>query len=112
MSSTRDSYHRNFERTRSPSPSDYYRDQLNSSDQIFNRIEDLNFFIQKGIEKFLDKQAVRDLIYEYDINDIFVGGEENFYNSLFDDEEFFVDGDKSDIPKSRFHNIVQMFDSL
>jgi len=42
----------------------------------------MNVFIHMGIDKFLDKQAVRDLLFEYDNDDIFIGGEESFYSSF------------------------------
>ncbi|KAJ6219067.1 hypothetical protein RDWZM_004879 [Blomia tropicalis] len=51
------------------SPTKYYRTQHS---------------IQR-IEKFLDKQAVRDLIIEYDKDDIFINGEDEWYQQLAED---------------------------
>ena len=73
------------DRARSGSPSEFYRHQISQKDTISNRVYDMNVFIHLGIEKFLDKQAVRDLIIEYDSDDIFVGGADMFYANFSDE---------------------------
>src|SRR5690349_148257 len=70
---TKDSYGRSIhgDRARSGSPSEFYRHQISRKDGLFSKVYDMNVFIHLGIEKFLDKQAVRDLLFEYDTDDIF-----------------------------------------
>lgn len=67
------------------SPTKYYRTQHNIQSDLANKVFELNQFIYKGIEKFLDKQAVRDLIIEYDKDDIFINGEDEWYQRLAED---------------------------
>lgn len=76
---------RQQERQRSPSPSEFYRNQQKIQKRLWEREQDLNEFIFNGIQKFLDKQAVRDLITAYDVEEIFINGEEEFYENLFND---------------------------
>lgn len=54
---------------------------MDKKDQLFDRAHDLRVFIHEGIDKFLDKQAVRDLIIAYDSDDIFIKGEQQFFQS-------------------------------
>lgn len=78
---------RQQERQRSPSPSEFYRNQHKIQKRLWEREQNLNEFIFNGIQKFLDKQAVRDLINAYDVEEIFINGEEEFYENLFDDDD-------------------------
>ncbi|KAJ6223921.1 hypothetical protein RDWZM_002466 [Blomia tropicalis] len=79
---TRDSDRSRNLRTRSLSPTEFYRSQRERIDMIHNKVYEMNTFIYLGIEKFLDKQAVRNLIIEYDNDNIFVEGEEKFYSEI------------------------------
>ena len=82
--STRDSNYNSSYRvgSRSESPSEYYRYTQIQRDTLHDRMHELNVFIHKGIEKFLDKQSVRELIIEYDNDDIYVGGEQLFMEQI------------------------------
>lgn len=51
---------------------------------------DMNVFIHKSIEKFLDKQAVRDLLSGYDNGDFYIEGTDIFFAEL---EEYFGEGE-------------------
>ncbi|KAH9398864.1 hypothetical protein TYRP_018677 [Tyrophagus putrescentiae] len=64
---------------RSVSPSDHIRERYANADRLADRLFTLNKFIYQGIEKFLDRQAVRDLIAAFDSDDIITaeGGLEN-----------------------------------
>lgn len=73
------------DRARSGSPSEYYRHQMGKKDQLFDKVQDLKGFIHDSIEKFLDKQAVRDLIIAYDSDDIFIRGEMEFFQTCESD---------------------------
>ncbi|OTF70290.1 hypothetical protein BLA29_000579 [Euroglyphus maynei] len=74
-----------YDRGRSPSPTDFYRTKNENYNHIWIREHELNEFIHNGIQKFLDKQAVRDLIHSYDMEDIFIHGEEHFFENVFQD---------------------------
>lgn len=76
---------------------------------MFDRTIDMDEFIYNGIAKFLDKQAVRDLLNEFDANDIFIGGEENFYDNLYDDED---DDEGESSAQNRLQNIVKKFSNM
>lgn len=67
---------------RSPSPSDHYRKVQGYADRLQDRLFELNKFIYQGVEKFLDRQAVRDLIAAYDANDI-ITAEDGLESSFF-----------------------------
>ncbi len=93
---------------RSPSPTDYWRTARHKKDGISSKVYELNVFIHKGIEKFLDKQAVRDLIIEYDAEDIFIGGVDMFLaaDDMIDDLNF------SRSEKRRFLDVVDAFSAI
>lgn len=67
------------DRERSESLTSFYRDKNERRDYLANKAHQLNVFIHLGIDKFLDRQAVRDLITEYDSEDIYIGGAKNFF---------------------------------
>ena len=79
--STGNSFHRpgassmhSHQSRRSPSPTDHYREQHANTDRLHDRLFELNKFIYQGIDKFLDKQTVRDLIQSYDDEDLYPEG--------------------------------------
>lgn len=79
-----------LDRDRSGSPTEYYKAKQSREDGIGNLVFDMNVFIHKGIEKFLDKQAVRDLLHGYDNDDIYIGGTDIFFAEL---AEYFGEGE-------------------
>ncbi|UXI15526.1 hypothetical protein NH340_JMT01469 [Sarcoptes scabiei] len=74
------------ERNHSPSPTEFYRNKFKIQTHLWEREHHLNRFNHDGIQKFLDKQAVRDLIEAYDLEHFFINGEEHFYIEF--DREF------------------------
>ncbi|XP_027200769.2 uncharacterized protein LOC113794826 [Dermatophagoides pteronyssinus] len=74
-----------YDRGRSPSPTEFFRTKLENYNHIWIREHELNEFIHNGIQKFLDKQAVRDLIHAYDLDDIFINGEEHFFENIYNE---------------------------
>lgn len=74
------------ERNHSPSPTEFYRNKFKIQTHLWEREYHLNRFNHDGIQKFLDKQAVRDLIEAYDLEHFFINGEEHFYIEF--DREF------------------------
>ena len=74
-----------YDRGRSPSPTEFFRTKLENYNHIWIREHELNQFIHNGIQKFLDKQAVRDLIHAYDLDDIFINGEEHFFENIYNE---------------------------
>lgn len=77
---------------------------------ISNKVYDLNIFIYKGIEKFLDKQAVRDLILQFDNEDIFIGGADTFFSSLHLDETTEINFSQND--KKRLLDVVDILNAV
>lgn len=77
---------------------------------ISNKVYDLNVFIYKGIEKFLDKQAVRDLIMQFDNEDIFIGGADIFFSSLHSNEITEVNFSRND--KKRLLDVADILNAL
>lgn len=77
---------------RSVSPTDHLRERYANADRLQDRLFELNKFIYQGIEKFLDRQAVRDLITAYDADDIILtegGLESDFFNHSLDSADYF-----------------------
>ena len=59
---------------RSPSPTEHYRMRHANNERLHDRLFELNKFIHQSIDKFLDKQTVRDLIQSYDDEDLYPEG--------------------------------------
>lgn len=79
-----------LDRDRSGSPTEYYKRKQSREDGTSNMVFDMNVFIHKSIEKFLDKQAVRDLLSGYDNGDFYIEGTDIFFAEL---EEYFGEGE-------------------
>ncbi|KAH9507114.1 hypothetical protein DERF_011813 [Dermatophagoides farinae] len=108
-----DSYHMQrggYDRGRSPSPTEFFRAKIENYDHIWSREHELNEFIHNGIQKFLDKQAVRDLIHAYDLEDIFVHGEEHFFENVFEDFDNSKTMDELSLQKNQKGKFAQLID--
>lgn len=108
-----DSYHMQrggYDRGRSPSPTEFFRTKIENYDHIWSREHELNEFIHNGIQKFLDKQAVRDLIHAYDLEDIFVHGEEHFFENVFEDFDNSKTMDELSLQKNQKGKFAQLID--
>lgn len=111
---THDSNHHSHsfrgDRARSGSPTEFWRRSIIQREGISNRVYDLNVFIYKGIEKFLDKQAVRDLIMQFDNEDIFIGGADIFFSSLHSDGMTDTNFSRND--KKRLLDVVDILSAV